>query len=216
MITPITLDTQTGGITSITKTAGVGSRIQPEEKQKSSVELQEELLAQRDTVQNQITTLKGIEGSDTTELEGKLSSISGEIEANSANLPQQQTALERLQGKTDTYAAEVREEKSAMEELLPKTEQEQEETLETSAEKSAENDVKDVSYDMNSAENKNKTLEKDLDDLELQASSAEKRGDDVAWKQLKDQIKSVQTQIDRNEEESSDDKRTTVVAGVKV
>ncbi len=291
MIDPINLYTNTD-LNAITKTAAVGPKIQSQEDKDKKERSVEELTAERDTVQNQLTTLKGTAEPDTESvknLETRLQSLDTEITARSAG-QEQQSALDRLRGRTDTYdkgdsqfvggaekngadkpsptgaatrsadgdsklnasvettvdaksvsaaeasgvrsggaadsaqkadkapkraatpatgaAADVQETaqtgNNSKVQAAPKsgvkTESAAKTKVTTSASGSSDDDTEDEIEE----------LETERDNLQRQANAAQKRGDNDAWERLKDEIKTVQSQIQQKENSAYLNQHTSV------
>ncbi len=172
----------------VTRTAAVGPRLQPEQ----SADDTEKLEKQRDTIQNQLTTIRGLTGQQedetTAALENKLSGVKDQLAAAGTG---KTGALERLQGKTDTYDG------VAGASLV------QESQSDSDAAEQTTTDTDDIDREIESLENEQRELSSEVD-------AAGKRGDEAAWQRLMDELKSVQAELQQKETESYRREHSTV------
>ncbi len=180
---------RTVNIGEIKKTAAVGPRLQPEQKPEDEKKLKE----QRDTIQNQLTTIKGLSEAPKGGAIGALEEKLGEVNEKLAAVgTKQASALERLRGQTDTYdgGAGVKEQ-PGVESQEGKTEQT---TMNTD----------DVDKEI-------KSLEKEQKDLSTEVDAAKERGDSDAWDRLMKQLKSVQAELQQKDTDSYRRQHATIL-----
>ncbi len=185
MIQPIGRTGGASAMNPITKTAPVGPRIQPEQQSDDS----DKLRTERDTLQNQLTILRDTTDVPNSEavkkLEDKLQKVNESLSAAEAG-QEKPSALDRLKGQTDTYDGEGA---SALDAL-------------SDGEDADEAEPETLTVNTDSVDREVEGLKKEQKEISQKADAAGKRGDEVAWNRLKEELKAVQAELQQKDNDA--------------